>query len=92
MFRAGNDILKLSSSSAIEMKVADFFPFFDPFLVIFVHFGSEVTILWVRDLGARGTRPPTFNMGFVCGTQGPHRYRNGAGSGRLLAGVSLGYI
>ena len=60
--------------------------------MIFRHFGSKVTILWVRDLGARGTPPPNFNMGFVCGTQGTHRYRNGVGSGRLLAGVRLGYI
>ena len=61
MFRAENDILKLSSSSQIEMKAVGFFSIFDPFLVIFGDFGSKVTIVWVRDLGARGTRPPNFN-------------------------------
>ena len=92
MFRAENDILKLSTSSPIEMKVVDFFSILDPFFVIFGHFESKVTFLWVKDPGARGTPPPNFNMGFVCGTQGPHSYRDRFGSGRLLAGVSLGYI
>ena len=31
-------------------------------------------------------------MGGVGRTQGPHKYRGGAGSGRPSAGVSLGYI
>ena len=68
--------------------MADIFSIFDPFWVIFGHFGSKVPILWVRDLGGRGTQPPNLNMGFVCGTQGPHRYWVGPGP----AGVSLGYI
>ena len=49
-----------------------------------------MTILWVRDLGARGTRQPNFNMGCVCGNQGPHRYRNGVGSG--FAGPPMGGV
>ena len=53
---AENDILKLSSSSPMEMKLLIIFDF-DPFLVIFGHFGSKVTFLWVRDLGALGTPP-----------------------------------
>ena len=59
------------------------------------HLWSFLSILgqkWVRDLGAGGPWPPNFNMGFVCGTQGAHGYRNGVGSGRVLARVSLGYI
>ena len=33
------------------------------------HFGSfwvKVTIVWVRDLGARGAPPPNFNLSFGC--------------------------
>ena len=105
VFRAENDMLKLSSSSPIEMMVVDFFRFMtDPFWVIFGHFGSKVTILWARDLGARGTPPPNFNMGFVYGTQGRPgwgRVRAALGRGEpwfflighwdtLLSGLALG--
>ena len=92
VFRAENDILGLNSSSPIEMKLVDLFLDFVPFLVIFGHFGSQVTFLWVPVLGARATPSPNFSMGFVSGTQGPHKYQDGVGSGRPLAGVPWLYL
>ena len=60
MFRAENDILKLISSRNESGRFfSRFLTHFWSFLVIL---GHKCHILWVRNLGARGTPPPNFNM------------------------------
>ena len=65
-----------------ELNAVDFSSIFGAVLVIFGYFGSKVTILSARDLGARCASLPHFNMSGRGGTQGTQRYHWARAGGR----------
>ena len=65
-----------------ELNAVDFSSIFGAVLVIFGYFGSKVTILSARDLGARCASLPHFNMSGRVGTQGTQGYHWARAGGR----------